>query len=648
MGIAEETLSTVLKLWAPPPRLTLSQWADTYRRTSREASSEVGQWGTRPYQREPQDAFTDPRVRVIVIMSAVQMLKTEFILNAIGYVIHLDQGPVLCVQFRDTDCEIFSKRRLSPMLRDTPVLKGLVSSSKSRDSGNTITDKSFQGGHIRIAASASPGNLAALPIRFLFCDEVDKYPASAGAEGDPINLAEGRLAEFPNSKEILTCSPTIAGASRIDKAFQDSDQREYEVPCPACGEFQQLKWSQVEWDSKLPSRKKQAESAAYICLHCKARWDDAARWKAVYAGKYVAHAEFNGTAGFRISALCSLKKRLSFFVLQFLKQKDDPEQLKTFVNTVLAETWVEKGDAPEWEALLLKREQYPVGTVPKGGLLLTAGVDVQRDRIEVEIVAWGRNRESWSVDYRILDGKTSELAVWDKLEAVLHETFPGHTGVQLPIFRLFVDSGDGTTTNDVYSWVRKQSAAVVVAIKGIDHGYVPVGQPSPVDVTIGGKKIKSGVKIRTVLSSFFKAEFYADLKKRQPTPDETAQGWKFPPGYCHFPDGTNYGDEHFKQITAESLVARRNRKTGRTKPEWALNRARNEALDCRVYARAAAWDLGVDRFQPRHWQQLEARLAPEGSAPPETPPPETPPPAPQPQVASARVAPQRRLQIRLL
>jgi phage terminase large subunit GpA-like protein len=635
MGIAEETLLRAVKLWEPPPRLTLSEWADTYRRTSREASSEIGQWVTRPYQREAQDAFTDPRVRVIVIMSAVQMLKTEFILNALGYVIHLDQGPVLCVLPRDTDCEIFSKRRLSPMFRDTPVIKGLISSSKSRDSGNTITDKSFQGGHIRIAASASPANLAALPIRFLFCDEIDKFPASAGAEGDPITLAEGRLAEFPNSKEILTCSPTIAGTSRIEKAFAESDQREYEVPCPACGEFQQLKWSQVEWDSALSSRKKQAESAAYICIHCKARWDDAMRWKAVNLGKYKAHAEFTGTAGFRISALCSLKKRLSFFAMQWFRQKDDPEQRKAFINTVLAETFVDRGEAPEWEALMLKREQYAPGTVPKGGLILTAGVDIQRDRIEVEIVAWGRNKESWSVDYRILDGKTSDLGVWDKLDAVLHETFESETGAHLPISRLFVDSGDGTTTNDVYSWVRKQSAAIVVAIKGVDRGFVPVSQPSPVDVTVGGKKIKGGVKIRTVLSSFFKSELYAYLKQRQPTVEELAKGAKYPLGYCHFPDGSNYGDEHFKQITAESLVTRTNRKTGRSKPEWAQNRPRNEALDCRVYARAAAYDLGIERFHERHWKQLEARMTPDA-------------PAAQPPPAGARQAARPRVQIRLL
>jgi phage terminase large subunit GpA-like protein len=605
---AEKLLKKLLSIWNPPPRLTLSEWADQYRRTSREASSEIGQWITRPFQREPMDEFTNPRTRVVVIMSAVQMLKTEFILNAIGYVIHLDQGPMLVIQYRDTDCEIFSKRRLAPMLRDTPILKGLIADSKSRDSGNTITDKTFNGGHIRIAASASPGNLAALPIRFLFCDEVDKYPASAGPEGDPISLAEGRSAEFEGrSKEILTCSPTVQGQSRIEKAYLESDQREYQVPCPQCGEFQVLKWSQVRWDSGLPSRKKQSESAVYVCAHCKAEWNDGARWKAVQAGRYKANAPFNGVAGFRISALASLKKRLSQLVLQYLKQKDDPEQLKTFINTVLAETWVEKGEAPEWEVLLSRREKYTPGTVPAGGLLLTAGVDVQRDRIEVEIVAWGRNRESWSVEYRILEGRTSEAEVWEKLAEMVGEAFPHERGGRLPISRMFVDSGDGTTNNDVYLWVRSQPEDRVTAIKGDDRAGlfgVPVSQPSSVDATVNGRKV--GLKLKRVAVSFFKGELYARLRLRPPTKEEQAKGAGYPPGYCHFPDGKSYGDEHFKQLTAEQLVTRK-LKTGRTKQEWRKD-GRNEALDCRNYARAAAWDCGVDQAQEVHWDALERQV----------------------------------------
>ena len=616
MNSALKRLLRVIALWAPPELLTLSQWADRHRRTSRESSAEIGQWGTRPYQREPMDCFTNPLVRCIVIMSAVQMIKTEVILNAIGYVVHMDPGPILVIYPRDVDCGIFSKKRLAPMIRDTPVLNGLVEDAKSRDSGNTITDKTFPGGHLRIAGAGSPANMMALPIRYLFGDEVDKYPITA--EGDPIALAEGRLSEYADagiSKEILVCSPTVSKHSRIETAYQESDQREYEVPCPACQEFQILKWAQVSYDESLSSKKKRADSAVYICEHCRAEWNDGLRWKAIHKGRYRATAQFNGIAGFRISQLCSTKKRLSQLVLQFLRQRDDPEQYKAFVNTVLAETWTDKGEAPDYENVLLRRELYPIGVVPKGGLFLTAGADVQRDRIEVEIVAWGRGRESWSIDYVILEGKTSDAAVWEKLSELRETVYATASGSELPITRLFVDSGDGTTTNDVYNWARLQPVDRVAAIKGDGHGDQPVSDRRPVDVKVGAKKIRKGLHIRHINSSFFKSEFYADLQKRPPTQEELASGWVFPPGYCHFPQGGNYGDEHFKQIVSEQLVPVVNRRTKRTKLEWQQLRARNEALDCRIYARAAAWDFGLDRFQEKHWQMMEQALKPVESQP---------------------------------
>lgn len=642
MTAAEQTVCRAARLWKPPEELTLSQWADRYRRTSREASAEVGNWVTRPYQREPFDAFTDPRVRRVVVMSSVQMLKTELQLCVIGYCIHNQPAPILLVLPRDDDCDTFSKLRLAPMLRDTPCLHGRVADAKSRFSGNTISQKLFPGGHLRIVAGGSPANLAALPIKILLCDEIDKFPPSAGAEGDPIALAEGRTAEFPDAKVVLTCSPTTAGYSAIERAYNESDRREYEVPCPHCGEFQVLKFrSQVVWDDTLPSRKKQADSARYLCEHCKQSWNDAQRWKAIHKGRYRATEPFSGIAGFRISQLCSLKKRLSQIVLHYLRAKDDGiESLKVFFNTVLAETWVDRGEAPDHEKLLERREQYSTGIVPPGALFLTAGADVQRDRIEVEIVGWGRGRESWSVDYRVLEGKTSEPAVWAELEKVARETFPlASGGAELPIARFFIDSGDGTTTNDVYNWCRQQPASQVCAIKGDGRGDLPVSERRPVDVTIGGKRLRRGLHIRHVNSSFFKSEFYADLRKRKPTAEELAQGWVYPPGYCHFPEGQHYGDEHFKQIVAEQLIATVNRKTRRVRMEWQQLRPRNEALDCRVYARAAAWDFGLDRFQEKHWQILSDKLLREskGPRPPQSqetaavpnPTKETPPPRPR-------------------
>ncbi len=624
--IVIELAKEVCKLWAPPPDLTVSEWADTYRYLSSESSAEHGKWRTRSFQRGPMDAVSDRRIRRVVVKSATQMLKTEVILNSLGYFAHLEPGPILVLQPRDADAKTFSKERIAPMIRDTPVLKPIFARAKSRSSDNTIEEKLFKGGMLAIASAGVAGNLARRAIRFLFCDEVDLYPPSASEKGNPISLAQKRLATFRHrSKEILTCSPTVAG-SEIDRAYEASDRREYFVPCPKCGLYQSMMlkfWKQVRWDASLPTREEQARSARYHCEGCAEPWNDAARRKAIEHGEWRAQAGANGIAGFWISELYSPWKQLSEIVLDFLTKKDNAEDLKTFVNTSLAENWVEQGEAPEWEILLSRREEYVPGTVPAGGLFLTAGVDVQRDRLEVEVVAWGRGRESWSVDYQIFEGKTSETTVWKKLEEYRASTFTTTKGAEIPIARMFVDSGDGTTTNDVYNWVRTQPAGQVIAIKGVDKGILPVSQPSPVDITISGKKIKGGLKIRTVVGPFFKAELYAALKSRPPTAEELAQGWTYPPGYCHFPSGQNYGDEHFKQLCAEQLVTHINRRTKRAKPEWQQTRARNEALDCRVYARAAAWDRGLDRMQAKHWEQFEQQL---GMASP--PKPAAPAPAP--------------------
>ena len=608
MNTLTQTGREIAQLWAPPPKLTVTQWADANRRLSSESSARVGQWKTRPYQQEPMDVFTDPTVHTIVMMMARQTLKTEVELNCLGYAIDQDPGPMLVVQFRDTDCKKWSKIRLAPMLRDTPCLRGKVSTEKSRSGENTFEYKAFPGGHLSVVASASPGNLAALPIRYLFCDEIDKYPASAGGAGDPISMAQGRQEEFWNRKTVLACTPTRKGASRIEQAYEESDKREYELCCPQCGEYHVPQWSQVRWDSTLPTRKKQCTSAYYLCS-CGAKWGDVDRWNASLNGRFRATAAFNGVAGFRISGLARLGTKLSSLVDEFLRSKGNTEALKTFVNEQLAELWEEPGEALEWERLLDRREDYPIGTVPAGGLFLTAGVDVQREdggRLEVRVNAYGENRERWAVDYRILPGNPADPKTWEPLEAMLQETWPTASGAELAIERMFVDSGDGTVTSSVYDWVRKQPRPRVWAIKGDKRSDVPVGAPRSVEGTLRGKKQKFGVLFKIVNSDYFKAGFYADLKKRPPTEEERALGMTYPQGYFHIPKDSAFGDEHCKQVCSEQLITRRNKK-GRTVTEWEQTRQRNEALDTAVYCDAAAWDFGSHRFQARHWAILREK-----------------------------------------
>jgi phage terminase large subunit GpA-like protein len=274
--------------------------------------------------------------------------------------------------------------------------------------------------------------------------------------------------------------------------------------------------------------------------------------------------------------------------------------LQVFVNTVLGETWSQQGDAPEWQRLYDRREDYQIGVVPAGGLVLTCGVDIQRDRIEAEIVAWGRGKESWSIDYRVMEGDTSRAEVWAKLTALLGERFPTRTGVDLHILRMAVDSG--YATQEVYAWARSQASEQVMVVKGVDQAAVPVGQPTAVDVTYAGKRVTRGIKVWPVSSSILKSELYGWLRLERPTEESAAP---CPPGYCHFP---KYQEEYFKQLTAEQLVHRVIK--GYRRPEWQKTRERNESLDCRVYARAAASIVGLDRAQEGDWQQLEIQIAP--------------------------------------
>jgi phage terminase large subunit GpA-like protein len=568
-------------------------------------------------------------------MCATQMMKTEIILNSIGSVIHLDPGPILMVVPREADGDTFSKDRLAPMLRDTPVLRGKVADVRSRDSGNTILHKVFPGGHFTLAGAISPSGLSARPIRYLFCDEIDKYPASAGTEGDPISLAEKRLATFWNSKKILTCSPTVEGLSRIDKAYKTSDQRKFNVPCPKCQTLQELTWANVQWDDTLPAIEQPA-TARYRCQHCPYLWNDVDRWRAIKKGRWVAHTPFNGIAGFHISEIYSPWKKLSALVQDFLEKKDDQQQLKTFINTSLAETWIEKGEAPPWKTLYERREEFPVGRVPRGGLFLTAGADVQKDRIEIQVVAWGRRKENWSVDYIVIPGDTSREEVWQKLDSILESRYASECGPELAISKFAIDSG--YATNEVYAWVRRKSPSLVMATKGLDRAASPVGQPTSVDVKKDGKKIARGCKVWPIATGIFKSELYGWLRLEKPTESEAQI---FPPGYCHHPQ---YQEEFFKQLTAEQLVPRVNRNRY-TKHEWQKTRDRNEALDTWVCARAAAAVFGIDRFKDRHWQELEGKFLNSPNAEPLKTQPQPAPPDPSPTPSAQPVvqrAPMRR------
>lgn len=510
------------------------------------------------------DAVSDPLIDTVVVMSSAQCGKTEMLGNLIGYHIHQDPAPILLLQPTLEMAQAWSKDRLAPMLRDSPVLRGKVKDPRAKKSQNTMLHKTFPGGHITMAGSNSPASLASRPIRIVLCDEVDRYPASAGTEGDPVNLARKRTATFWNRTVILTSTPTVKGVSRIETEFQLSDQRYYYVPCPHCKEMQRLVWAQVTW-LKDEAGKGMPESAQYSCVHCSALWTEIQRHKAVKFGEWRATEPTIGRAGFHLSELYSPWSTLKSIVSVFLEAKGRPELLKTWVNTSLGETWEDDGEGVDGLGLVARREKYPA-PVPMGALLLTAGIDVQRDRIEVEVVGWGDGEESWNVDYRVIPGDPTRPQVWRDLDDCLGKTYQHETGTELHITSAVIDSSDQTTA--VYAYVKPRQSRRIFAGKGVSGPGRPVAKVSR---RVSGKKTRD-VDLYQIGVDDAKGIIYARLQIEIPGP-----------GYCHFP--ADRDEEYFAQLTAEKLTVKFYK--GFPRKEWVKSRSRNEALDCRVYAFAA-------------------------------------------------------------
>jgi phage terminase large subunit GpA-like protein len=577
-----------LRAFKPPPDLKVSDWADQDRKLSPEASAEPGQWITSraEYQRGIMDAFSDPAVEMVVVMSSAQVGKTEILNNVIGFHVAQDPSPMLVVQPTLDMAQTWSKDRLAPMLRDTPQLQGLVKDPRARDSGNTTLHKIFPGGHITACGANSPSSLASRPVRIVLCDEVDRYPVSAGSEGDPVSLARKRASTFWNRRIGLFSTPTNKGNSRIEAAFEESDKRFYFVPCPHCKHEQSLKWASVTWEQDKP------DSAQYACEECGTLWTDAERVRAIRQGRWSATAEFKRVAGFHLSGLYSPWIPVDAAVREFLEAKKQPATLRVWVNTYLGETWEEQGEQVDDYAIAARRESFGE-TLPLEVVLLTAGVDVQDDRLEVEIVGWGRDDESWSVDYRTVYGDPSSPTVWRDMDSLLDQQFEREDGSILMVRSTCVDSG-GHHTNSVYNFVRPREGKRVFAIKGVGgEGKPLVGKP--------GRNNIGKIKLFPVGVDTAKDVLFSRMRIVEPGP-----------GYMHFP--ISRSDEYFRQLTAEKLVTRYHK--GFARREWVKIRPRNEALDVRVYAMAALGILNLnvnaiaDRVMMKHENPPEPKQSP--------------------------------------
>jgi len=559
---ASSLLPRVAAALLPPERMSLADWADRYRRLSSEASAAPGAWTTLPYQREVLDALSPhSRYAHVVLMWGSQLGKTEMLLTLIAYIIAMQPGPILIVQPTLSMAEAFSKDRISPMIRDMEILRGLVADPKARDAGSTIFHRRFVGGHLTIVGSNSPAGLASRPVRYLLMDELDRWEASAGAEGDPASLAIARTRTFWNRKIVMVSSPTTRGVSRIEQAWLESDQREYHVPCPHCGQYQRLVWGRVEWPDGRP------DEAQYRCASCDRLIPHSAKQRMLARGRWVAGAE-SPIAGFHLSELYSPWRSWGELAAEWLAAQGNVERLRSFVNTSLAELWDDQvAGAISEDELLARRETYGP-ELPDAAALLTAGVDIQDDRIEVSVWAWGRGEESWLIEHRVIPGDPTigpDHGPWIELDAYLAQPWRHPRVGEMRIAAACVDAGYATSV--VSRFCEQRVGRRIWAIKGAG-GAVPAWPRRQSRGTRGRVYVIGVDSLKSTLTSRLRI----------------TQGQ----GAMHFP--LSVDREYFEQLTAEYLKT--TYRQGRPHRTWERRKGRRaEALDCAVYAYAATFGL---------------------------------------------------------
>jgi phage terminase large subunit GpA-like protein len=532
----------------------------------------------------------------VTLMKSAQVGGSEAGNNFLAYVIAKGLGPTMCVQATLDLADDYSKQRLDPMIRDTPILREKLGERTGTNRRNQLRYKEAPGATVILRGGETAKGLRSAPIRNLFLDEVDAYPTDIDGEGDPISLAIKRTDTYDRRKIFMVSTPTIEGSSRIEEEFLTTDQRYYFVPCPECGEYQKLIWKQVVFD-RDDEGALISGSTRYACAHCGSMLEERQKKGMLANGEWrpTAKARIEHSKGYHISALYSPWCPWERVAQEFLAAGRIPHKLKTWTNTFLGESFADQGDAPDWMKLWARREPYDKDELPEGVRVLTAGVDCQQDRLEMEIVGWGERLISWSIEYVVLEGDTAKKAVWSKLEAYLKKTWKHANGGELGIARMAIDAGDGSYSGPaVYSWARDK-AGQVLPVRGRAQADRFLYNPKD---SYERKKGSRGRKLGLfwpVGVSLIKDELYSSLRTTEP-----GDGERVPDLYCHFPRDRE--QDYFKMLTSERKVVKPNSK-GIPVGSWKLGpNVRNEALDCRVYARAAAFRHGIDRFRPDHWE----------------------------------------------
>lgn len=512
------------------------------------------------------DAITDDSIETVVLMMPSQSGKTEIELNAIGYYIDQEPSPILAVFPKEDMGKAFSEERLSPMLRDTLVLRGKVKDPRSRDSKNTKLSKHFPGGHISIVGANSPGNLAMRPIRILLFDEIDRYPDSSGNEGDVVDLAKKRTTTFFNRKSIIVSSPTLKGESRIESAYEQSDQRKFYVPCKHCGHHQILLFKNISWEKKETIGQTVA-TAFYHCEKCGVSWTEKDRMWSVKNGEWRSHSEFIDTAGFWINGLYSPWLSIQDIVKEFLTVRKDPERLKVLVNTIFTETWEDDGqDAADEDSLMNRAEEHN-GKIPFGFGVQVCTVDIQDNRFEILVKSFGRNEESWVLERTAIFGDPSKLEIWKKLDLYIQRTWMHENGKSYGLDITLIDTG-GHFTDEAYRFIKPREVRRVYGIKGGSHNH-----KSAAIISRPSKRNKG--KINLFVLGVFTAKELIASRLRNDEPGTT--------GFIHFPKSLKA--EYFKELASERKKKKFNR-SGYAYYEWVKIKDRNETWDLFVYALA--------------------------------------------------------------
>ena len=587
----------------PLPKTSVSEWADTYRYLSAGVSSEPGKWRTEraEYQRAIMDAFTEPGVHRVVVKSAAQIGKSDIMNNVIGRFAHLDPASIMMIQPTVDMAQDYSKSRIAPMIRDTPVLSSLFydvkragdKTAKTRDGNNTILSKFFPGGRLVMCGANSPAGLASRPVRILLADEVDRFPESAGNEGDPVDLASKRMTTFWNYVMGLFSTPTIEGDSRIEIEYNAGTQEEWQHQCPNCGEWHLISYLDMITDAeehrdKSGRRQVIVHGVKWRCPDCGFEFTEQQMRNAKQM--YVARnpkALFNGIRSFFINAFTSPWIGWNDIMREWMEAKGNPEREMVVVNTRFGESYHEQGAFEDEKIFLRRREAYGA-ELPDGVLLLTAAVDTQDNRLEYEVCGWGAGEESWGVRKGIILGQPDWESTWSELDKILEHVYRFKNGTGLKIVRTFIDSG-GHYTGHVYRYCEKNFIKQRFAIKGYSN------RPGiPLNYKIGKA---SGTTIPLVILGVDDGK--QQVMNRLAIKSPGAQ-------YMHFPldedqeglQNRGYDEIYFKGIMSERKV--KIRRYGSIREIWQPTKGvRNEPLDLRVY------NLGCMLSVNPQWDELQ-------------------------------------------